>query len=219
MRVYHFLPEKYAINDLENKHIKIARFEELNDPFEMLSLELPESKMRKAFVKLKNDISAYHGIICFSGKWSNPVIWSHYADKHKGICLGFDVSNKLLAPVEYIAKRRANNILDGDGKITINEKFMLSLLTIKYASWKYERESRIFVALDHNTKISGKYFMSFDDDIVLREVILGAEHKGRVGNIKTILKDYENVRLIQSRMAFRSFKIVENKKKTIKLKI
>lgn len=217
MRVYHFLTEENAINDLENKHIKIARFGELNDPFEMLSIELPEKEMRKVFVKLKNDISKNRGMICFSEKWSNPVIWSHYAGRHKGICLGFNVSNKLLAPVKYTAKRRAKNIIDGDGKITIDEKFMLSLLTTKYASWKYEREFRIFVALDHNTKKSGKYFKSFDKDIVLREVILGAERKGEISTIRTLLKNYNNVRLIQSRMAFKSFRIIEHKEKTNEL--
>ncbi len=23
--------------------------------------------------------------------WSNPVIWAHYGDKHRGLCLGFEV--------------------------------------------------------------------------------------------------------------------------------
>ena len=26
------------------------------------------------------------GMLCFSKGWHNPVQWSHYTDKHKGIC-------------------------------------------------------------------------------------------------------------------------------------
>ena len=50
-------------------------------------------------------------------------------------------------------------------------------------------------------------------------LILGAEHRGSIGNIKTILKNYKNVRLIQSRMAFKSFKIIKHKNKTTKLNV
>jgi hypothetical protein len=40
-------------------------------------------------------------MLCFSRDWHNPVQWSHYADKHRGICLGFDVPDSLLVPVQY----------------------------------------------------------------------------------------------------------------------
>jgi hypothetical protein len=35
MRLYHYLSEKHALDDLENKRLKIARIEDLNDPFEL----------------------------------------------------------------------------------------------------------------------------------------------------------------------------------------
>jgi hypothetical protein len=41
------------------------------------------------------------GLLCFAGDWSEPVMWSHYAEKHTGICLGFDVSRSAVQQVSY----------------------------------------------------------------------------------------------------------------------
>ena len=35
------------------------------------------------------------GITCFSKSPSKTLMWSHYADKHNGICLGFSFEKKL----------------------------------------------------------------------------------------------------------------------------
>lgn len=40
-------------------------------------------------------------MLCFSRNWRNPVQWSHYADRHRGLCLGFDVADELIRPVIY----------------------------------------------------------------------------------------------------------------------
>ena len=38
MRLYHYLPENHGLDDLKNKRLKIARIEDLNDPFELCVL-------------------------------------------------------------------------------------------------------------------------------------------------------------------------------------
>ena len=40
-----------------------------------------------------------------SRSWHNPVQWSHYASKHTGICLGFDVPDEHLGEVTYSRTR------------------------------------------------------------------------------------------------------------------
>lgn len=213
MRLYHFLKEEHAIDDLKNRHLKIAQFEDLNDPFEMLAIRLPNPIDRLAFTNMKKEMSKDNGLICFSKEWSNPVIWSHYADRHKGICLGFDISENLpddaLIPIEYEAERLAVEILDAEGNLKIDETLIKKISATKYDSWKYEQEVRILVNLNEKDIESGFFFFDFEGSLMLREVILGAERNKDVSKIQTILKSYENVRLIQSRMAFRSFRIVE----------
>ncbi|MBE1161567.1 DUF2971 domain-containing protein [Dyella acidiphila] len=44
--------------------------------------------------------------------YHDPVQWAHYAKKHQGPCLGFDVSNELLTQVNYV--RSLPPFLDAD---------------------------------------------------------------------------------------------------------
>jgi len=31
------------------------------------------------------------GILCFTKEYDNPLMWSHYADGHRGFCIGYDI--------------------------------------------------------------------------------------------------------------------------------
>ncbi len=113
MRVFHFRDTKYGLKSLKERRLKIARIMELNDPFEFLGVELSNRELRKAMNARKNELSETTGILCFSRNWRNPVQWSHYAEHHKGICMGFDVSKRLLAKVDYVGERLAyGNTID-----------------------------------------------------------------------------------------------------------
>jgi len=86
------------------------------------------------------------------------------------------------------------------------------LLRTKFADWKYEDELRIFVKLDHETKESGLYFYEFSKDFQLREIILGPKCELPIASIRTIVAGFTpTVTVIKSRIAFTSFKVVENK--------
>lgn len=39
-------------------------------------------------------LTADKGITCFSETNDNILMWSHYSNKHEGICLGFDIDEK-----------------------------------------------------------------------------------------------------------------------------
>ena len=41
-------------------------------------------KSRETFIRAS-------GLLCFSRHWYSPALWAHYADNHKGMCLGFDI--------------------------------------------------------------------------------------------------------------------------------
>ena len=38
--------------------------------------------------------------------WHNPVQWTHYADRHKGLCLGFYVPDEYLVKINYCSTRQ-----------------------------------------------------------------------------------------------------------------
>jgi hypothetical protein len=41
----------------------------------------------------KNTSQNYFNIFCMSRNYNNILMWSHYADAHKGICVGFNISH------------------------------------------------------------------------------------------------------------------------------
>ena len=170
MRVYYLTGAQFALSNLALRRIKIARFEDLNDPFELRGVDVGDRKLRKAFHKTKERINENRGLICFSKSWRNPLIWGHYAEKHTGMCLGFDVSDNLLAPVNYAESPLKMEIDPETRRPT--KKFMQKLLRTKFFDWKYEDEMRLFVGLDRKTMESGKYFYPFSKDLRLREIIL-----------------------------------------------
>ena len=132
MRVYHFLSSRYAINDLKRRRLKIATFDDLNDPFDLWSVAQPDRSVRRGLRRWKVEMSAHYGMICFSQDWQNPVLWSHYADRHRGIVLRFEVNDEMLQEVTYVSARPA---LRGIDMATAQ-----ALLFTKYQDWQYERE-------------------------------------------------------------------------------
>jgi hypothetical protein len=88
-------------------------------------------------------------VSCFSKIKDEILMWSHYADKHKGICIGLKiplVSNDFFTlPVNYTIEI---NPLDFNADRTKSIKYWM---TTKYKKWIYEEEYRIIN--DQSTEI------------------------------------------------------------------
>ena len=67
-------------------------------PFELKSVNLCNPLHARAFDGnqyfdgYKAEVARRWGVLCFSEDKSDVLQWSHYADRHQGMCLGFDVS-------------------------------------------------------------------------------------------------------------------------------
>src|SRR4029077_1056950 len=101
-RVYHFLSAGHALEHIEKKRIKISEIDQLNDPFELWCVSQDDHQVRAALREYKKEMSKRFGLICFCEDWYNTLLWSHYADKHRGMCLGFDVDDRGLRVVKYV---------------------------------------------------------------------------------------------------------------------
>ena len=90
LRVYHITSAEFAISNIGLGRMKVARFLDLNDPLELMALNFREPQMRHIIRDFKDAYDSYTGLLCFNADWTNPVLWSHYCAKHRGICLGVD---------------------------------------------------------------------------------------------------------------------------------
>ena len=173
MRVYHFVSAKYGLEDLQFRRLKIARVNELNDPFEFMA-RANNSLERAALRATKEQQSEKTGLLCFSESWENSVQWSHYADRHRGICLGFDVADEQIKKVTYRKSPLRFDLYRFRSDAVYAQDFSERLVSTKFDDWRYEKEWRLYIKLDPATQVDGRYFYNFSDGLHLAEVIVGA---------------------------------------------
>lgn len=87
------------------------------------------------------------GVLCLTEDCASILMWSHYANKHQGVCIGFnrEPSSELgdddaCSPVQYddtYPTPRFLEIFSDDGRLTH------ALFYRKAMGWKYEREWRL----------------------------------------------------------------------------
>lgn len=213
MRAYHLLSAENALSDIALGRVKIARLAEVNDPFELLAVNVGGQKqMRKALRQWKTFQNETKGILSFSKSWSNPALWSHYGAKHRGMCLGFDLADELIQRVNYVDQRVLAEFQD-DVPSKFNKALRDALLCTKYAHWKYEEEVRVFVKLQEAIPEETLYFYPFSNDLKLRKVILGPLCEYGINDIRKLVTSlYASVIVIRARLAFKSFRVVPDKR-------
>ena len=205
MRVYHFLPADCAFEDIEKRQIKISEIDQLNDPFELWCVYQKDRRLRIALRDFKKEMSARYGMLCFSRHWHSPVLWSHYADKHRGICLGFEIDRQGLQEISYLTKRPTLRIPP-----TLEDA--KQLLFTKYRGWKYEEEWRAWIRIDERDVATGFYFYPFDRIVRLSEVIAGPLCDIPKTRIDEALKGYtDKINVTKARLAFKTFQVVRNR--------
>ncbi len=206
VRLYHFLTASAALDDISNRHVKISEIGNLNDPFELWCFSQSDRLLRTVLRDTRRQIGSRFGLLCFCEDWHNPLLWSHYADKHQGICLGFDVADEKVARVKYVSTRR-----ELQRPLALAEA--QRLLFTKYRGWAYEREWRGWFTLDERDPTTGLCYYNLDAKIALREVIAGPLCPVAKPVITEALSDDAcSVRVLKSRLAFRSFRVVRDRR-------
>ena len=212
MLAFHLTHAGFALDDLRKRRIKISRLEDLNDPFELMAVALPDPAHQVALEAMKRQIGETRGVICFSTSWRNPVLWAHYADKHRGMALGFEIETSKIQKISYASQRLRMVLEDASGNPSITPEMMNQILSTKYRDWKYENEVRVICALDDIDTETGFYFADFDPDARLRQVILGPRCTTTHQQVAEVMHHSHNdVQVISSRLAFNSFRVVRNK--------
>lgn len=136
-------------NELMDKWLRAARMMEPNTPLKQLRQRVKHvfndpnyhKVMRQYMVKRQREHVTNFGIFCMAEKCDNILMWSHYSDSHRGLCLEFDTS--LLA--EYEPRRI--NYSDNYPKLNYfkssDEDLDIGLIFSKSSAWAYENEWRI----------------------------------------------------------------------------
>lgn len=216
MRLYYFTAERFGLEAIRDSRLKIARIDQLNDPFEFLGLALHDRLDRKVLRAWKKDMSKRFGLICMSTTWHHPLLWSHYAENHQGLCLGFDVpDNDLFGSVRYVEARPTLQDLGRNNLTELDENDLDKMLHTKFKAWEYEAEYRTFCDLGHRDPVSDLYFLPFSEDVRLAQVIIGERSTVTRDRLARVLGERAGaVSSFKARPGFTKFEVVENKRQS-----
>lgn len=200
VRVYKFLSATYGMKSLYERRLKISQWDELNDPFEMLPFKTTGPGTREALRGTMEElVRSERGVLCFSDNWRNPTIWAHYADQHRGICLGFDIPEPTIERVQY--KKTRERL-----PFPPNLRTAKIMLTCKFESWAYEKEVRTFPST--HEREAGIPYIDFGDHLTLVQVILGMRCKETSeGIIRALGEKADDIQIIQAKASDKVFAI------------
>jgi hypothetical protein len=178
MELYKYC-DKHGLNILRHKALKISSIDEFSDPYEFRIAKNDNEIINKAVEAVYNFQREFYRVICFSSKYNNLILWSHYSINHTGILIKFDTdmidangNDKLthyLQKVDY----RDDMIVIPPNFLELSKKEQGKIIYkntyTKYNDWIYEDEYRAIVSFDH---AENKRYIDLNAGSIL-EVILG----------------------------------------------
>lgn len=127
---------KYFVKMLVDSSLYAAKFSELNDPME--GAFLTNTLDNQAIDEIRNGKDILRIISLIEKKDEGPcnmLMWSHYADEHRGCCIEFhfmdEKEQSKVRNIEYV------EAIENSDCISVED-----VLSRKFIDWKYEQEVR-----------------------------------------------------------------------------
>lgn len=129
----------------KNPHEDYIKICKIKDISYNLTSEEQLKKVQKRWSKIVEEINKNLKICSFSLKNNSLLLWSHYSDKHKGICIEYDfINDNFIRPyIQPIIYRNKVHKIDLFEECTTMQMIGSSL--IKSEEWRYEQEWRLTV--------------------------------------------------------------------------
>lgn len=124
-----------------------SRYDRLNDPYEGVYINRSGEPVFDQFIKSLR-------ALCFSRRNDNLLLWAHYADNHRGICLQYEFTDDTYRgqcfPVEYSPNQpilekveRYPAGVSAAETLSIHKDREARVFLTKSQDWSYEEEYRL----------------------------------------------------------------------------
>lgn len=206
VKLYKYTTTNRLDDILTNNRIYLSNGSNFNDPFEMKVFDRTTSTYRI--------INNLH-ILCLTNSYQNKLMWAHYADSSRGVCLTIKVPKRLVYPVCYTSARvfsdsNINYIVEHGKnrqlKTNLNKSLVdlsndVKIAHIKDHRWLYENEYRIVFDNDNGLiNDEGNWFMP----VKITQVYLGVNFsKNSVEEIERVkdLCSHNNIPIKEMRIS------------------
>lgn len=173
-------------------------------------IEKEKAKLQKGMDKELEMLRKSFGIACFSETYDSLLMWSHYADYHRGICLEYshEEIEKLVpfCPVVYTNSfENLANYIDIKGNEIDNRAIRLFLNKSK--EWSYENEWRIIDCLSENGVENGKILKKLKPQKILMGCKISDTNESEIIKIANKL----NIPIAKMKMDTKRFRVYIDK--------
>ncbi|WP_241885185.1 DUF2971 domain-containing protein, partial [Brachyspira hyodysenteriae] len=158
---------KDTLRSILNNTLWCSNTKNFNDPVDPYIRNFRKEEQNKFYDYLLEKIK----IACLTTHNDNTLMWSHYADKHQGICIEYDINkilnenndkilikkisyNKIMISYDTFINKQKKSI----NSVLIDNKTIdniTDLFTIKSKEWEYEDEYRILFYDEKNENPNG----------------------------------------------------------------
>jgi hypothetical protein len=205
----------FSSNNIIDELEKICYQNKIDFDWNKLKIEI-EDKKKELYKILKDTLSDTLRITCFSEEYDNILMWSHYANKHDGICIAYDFKKSIELQTLALPIRYDNNrpiISEKELKYCKQEpiinrasltKLLIDSLLIKSDSWKYENEWRVILPKE---KLNDDNL--FSDSIVSIYFGVKVSNETIIDTIKAIKEsNHSHIKFYKMKMHDSSFSLV-----------
>ncbi len=180
---------EYSLADLINSEITVSPSKNMNDPFDSIinlwgsEEQLKESCKKEKHIKNISKSFDYFRMRSFCNgdkekALEELLMWSHYADEHRGYCIKYKLSKHFIKQKENdsfehmflkpIIYRKDKDKVDISEMTTINTDLAFAT---KHESWEYENEVRLIVY--NPNKEDAFYGIPLDKDSCIEAIYFG----------------------------------------------
>lgn len=196
---------KLTLQNLSNQKNWVADPFEFNDPFEFSlidkyhhnekgEIEGLEKNHLEKIKSIANEISSF-GVVCYSSNYTNNLLWAHYADNHRGMCLVFDVAKEKVPSLYKVAYSKKFPFVG----MSANYKEIIPVVTTKSIDWSYEEEYReVFIMknmlYDYPGKLTEIIFgcrTPFDDIQIVRDIAIKENKDLKISKMHIAQNQYQ----------------------------
>lgn len=185
--LYKYVSLQFATETIEKQRLYLNDGLNFNDPFEI--------RVTDRKTKYVKHVDGLH-ILSMTNTFKNKLIWSHYTQSHKGICLTVKVPKRFVYPLCYTSARvyedsdvdeiirkskiySKRNLVKDYSELNRNKKIAL----IKDKKWAYEKEYRLVFDKSGESELifeNGNWYLP----VKITNIYLGVNFDKNVSDIK-----------------------------------
>lgn len=212
-----------SLNDKNEGIHSLKRFEvnlyKTTKGMDLLHLKKHDDEVNQNLILAVKNVIEIHkkitGIFSLTTDYSNALMWSHYANSHKGYCIEYEFEglenlklkhfeSNQLRNFDSLEKVKYSNKVITLSNINLSPNDFKKIVTQKTLEWAYEKEFRILVnvwgSYNHNPNVIKSIIFGLSTSEIVRDYIINKLEDKGIEFFQMRREKHDSVRLIKHKI-------------------